>query len=145
LRYVVVETDFRAPGSSILISPDAIAGPDRSRQVSSWPLPRGNGRNDGTCEAAEDSDFRLRSVREVLGYAASASDAEIGKIDDFIVEEGDVDAGASWRIRYLVIDTADWLPGKKVLLAPVWIREINRAGQRVSVPFATETIAVRGL
>ena len=27
----------------------------------------------------------------------------------------------AWAIRYLVVDTRNWWPGKKVLIAPEWI------------------------
>ncbi len=36
-----------------------------------------------------------------------ATDGEIGHVDDFIVDDD------AWTIRYMVIDTGDWLPGKK--------------------------------
>jgi len=37
-----------------------------------------------------------------------ASDGEIGHLKDFLVEDAD------WSIRYLVVDTKNWWPGKKV-------------------------------
>lgn len=32
--------------------------------------------------------------------------------DDFIVDDH------AWTIHYMVIDTRNWLPGKKILVAP---------------------------
>jgi PRC-barrel domain len=37
-------------------------------------------------------------------------DGEIGHIEDFVVDD------ETWVIRYLVVDTKNWLPGKRVLI-----------------------------
>src|SRR3546814_2187240 len=59
-------------------------------------------------------DPNLRSAVEVEGYHVAASDGEIGHIDDFLVDDTD------WSLRFLVIDTRNWLTGRKVLVAPAW-------------------------
>ena len=64
-------------------------------------------------------DAHLRSVKEVTGYHIHASDGEIGHVEDFLVEDAD------WSIRYLVVDTKNWWPGKKVLISPHSAREID--------------------
>ena len=62
----------------------------------------------------------LRSCREVEGYAIQAKDGEIGHVADFFIELG------SWVIRYLLVDTRNWLlPGKTVLIATNWITKID--------------------
>ena len=61
----------------------------------------------------------LRSSRHLTGHVISAKDGEIGHVADFIVDDG------TWAVRYLVIDTHAWWPGKKVLIAPRWIESIN--------------------
>jgi sporulation protein YlmC with PRC-barrel domain len=66
-----------------------------------------------------EGDPNLRSATEVTGYNLAASDGEIGHVEDFIVETG------YWSIRYLVVDTRNWLPGKKVLMAPAWVAEVS--------------------
>jgi uncharacterized protein YrrD len=60
-------------------------------------------------------DPHLRSVREVTGYDLEADDGEIGHVEDFIVND------EGWTIRYMVVDTRSWLPGRKVLIALGWI------------------------
>ena len=57
-------------------------------------------------------DVHLRSVAAVTGYHIHASDGEIGHVEDFIIEDAD------WSVRYLVVDTKNWWPGKKVLISP---------------------------
>ncbi|MDT3778762.1 PRC-barrel domain-containing protein [Nitrospira sp. MA-1] len=74
-----------------------------------------------------DGNPHLRSANEVQGYYIGAQDGEIGHVDDFIVED------TSWEIRYLVIDTQNWLPGKKVLISPKWVNSIDWNKQTVQV------------
>ena len=69
----------------------------------------------------------LRSVREVTGYHILASDGEIGHVDDYLVDDD------SWRIRYLMIDTSNWLGGRTVLLAPEWASRVDWIDQKVHV------------
>jgi hypothetical protein len=74
-----------------------------------------------------DDDPHLRSSAAVTGYHVHASDGEIGHVEDFLVEEED------WRIHYLVIDTKNWWPAKKVLISPRSVREIDWADKLVNL------------
>jgi hypothetical protein len=56
-----------------------------------------------------------------------ASDGEIGHVEDFLVEEAD------WSIHYLVVDTKNWWPRKKVLISPHSIREIDWTDNLVNI------------
>jgi uncharacterized protein YrrD len=64
-------------------------------------------------------DPHLRSTRHVAGFSVVANDGEIGHVDDFVIDDG------SWAIRYLVVATHNWWPGKKVLISPQWIKSVN--------------------
>ncbi len=79
-------------------------------------------------------DPHLRSTREVIGYHIQATDGEIGHVEDFV---GDVQ---DWTLRYMVVDTRNWLPGRKVLVAPTWIERVNWAQEKVHVDLGRETI-----
>ncbi|MGE0172730.1 MAG: PRC-barrel domain-containing protein [Oligoflexales bacterium] len=50
--------------------------------------------------------------KDFLAYTVHATDGDIGKISDVLFDD------RSWSVRYIVLDTSKWLPGKKVLLAP---------------------------
>jgi uncharacterized protein YrrD len=65
------------------------------------------------------ADAHLRSSKVVLGYRIEASDDSIGHVADFLFEE------ETWAIRYLIVDTRNWLHGKHVLVSPQWIREVS--------------------
>lgn len=64
-------------------------------------------------------DPHLRSFHEVTGYRIHAADGEIGHLEDALVDE------AQWIVRYLVVDTRNWLPGRKVILLPAFIKNID--------------------
>jgi hypothetical protein len=70
---------------------------------------------------ALSGDIHLRSAREICGYHIRTTDASAGHIEDFIIDD------ETWEIRYLVIDTASWWKGSKVLIAPRWTRSISWA------------------
>jgi hypothetical protein len=79
-------------------------------------------------------DPHLRSTQEVSDYHVQAKDGEIGHIEDFIIDD------ETWAIRYLIIDTRNWWPGKKVLLSPKWIDRISWEEAKVFVNLERETI-----
>lgn len=82
----------------------------------------------------EEADTNLRSTDEVQGYYIQATDGEIGHVDQFLVDT------EFWVIRYLVIDTRNWLPGKKVLVSPDWIENIDWATSQVTIGMTREKI-----
>jgi len=79
-------------------------------------------------------DPNLHSVREVTGYHILATDGDIGHVDDLIVED------ESWVVRYLVVDTGNWLPGKKVLLVPSWVQQVDWLERMVYIDLKRESI-----
>ena len=79
-------------------------------------------------------DPHLRSTHTVSGYNVQAVDGEIGHVDDFIIDD------ETWAIRYLVIDTGNWWPGKKVLISPQWIDRVSWSEAKVFIYLSRETI-----
>jgi uncharacterized protein YrrD len=78
-------------------------------------------------------DPHLRSTHDVSGHDIQATDGEIGHVEDFIVDD------ETWAIRYLIVDTRNWWPGKKVLISPKWIERVswNELKVFVNLPRAT--------
>ena len=85
-------------------------------------------------ESKERQDPHLRSSREVTGYHIHATDGDIGHVEDFLVDD------ASWAIRYMVVDTTNWWPGKKVLVAPEWIERVDWDKSKVHLHLGREQI-----
>jgi hypothetical protein len=81
------------------------------------------------------NELSLRSGREVVGYRLDAVDGYAGRIRDFIVDD------ESWIIRYMVVDTGRWLPGRKVLVIPLWIESMTWAGRTAQVGLHRTVIA----
>jgi hypothetical protein len=79
-------------------------------------------------------DPHLRSTCSVSGHHIQALDGEIGHVEDFIIDD------ETWGIRYLVVDTRNWWPGKKVLVSPQWIERVSWGERKVFVNLGRETI-----
>lgn len=79
-------------------------------------------------------DPHLRSTHDVNGHHIQAANGEIGHVDDFIIDD------ETWAIRYLVIDTRNWWPGKKVLISPQWIERISWGESKVFINLSREAI-----
>lgn len=59
----------------------------------------------------------LNRISHLVGSSASATDHPIGHVEDAYFDS------ASWTVRYLVIDTDTWLPGRKVLISPYSVKQ----------------------
>jgi hypothetical protein len=81
------------------------------------------------------SDFHLRSMSEVTGYHLHASDGEIGHVDDFIADD------TTWAIRYLEVDTSNWIGGRSVLVPRAALRDVDWSNRLVGVALTRERIA----
>jgi len=46
-------------------------------------------------------------------------------------------------IRYLIVDTKDWLPGKRVLISPKWIERVSWSEKQVVVDLTRDAIRQR--
>lgn len=76
----------------------------------------------------------LQSTRNLIGYTIQAQDGEIGHVEDFIVDD------QAWVLRYMVVDTGNWLPGRKVLISTDWIDDITWRDSKVYVGLVQERI-----
>ena len=102
-------------GFTPYIVPDTVAETEPGRDEKAW-------------------DPHLRSTYEVSGYHIQAADGEIGHVEDFIIDD------ETWAIRYMVIDTRNWWPGRKVLIPPQWIERVSWSEAKVFVNLPLEAI-----
>jgi uncharacterized protein YrrD len=79
-------------------------------------------------------DPNLRSTDKVTGYHIKATDGRIGDVEDFIIDAD------TWKIKFLLVDTGNWFPGKKVIIAPQWIKEIKWEVSEVTVNATVEQV-----
>jgi hypothetical protein len=83
---------------------------------------------------ASEGDPHLRSTKEVTGYAIEAKDGTIGHVDDLFV------GAPGWAIRYAVVDTRNWLPGRKVLIGQQWLCGVDWAKAVACVDLTREQV-----
>src|SRR5436305_8837999 len=76
----------------------------------------------------------MNNASLLIGKAIDALDGKIGSVDDLYFDE------QTWSIRYLVVDTGKWLPGRRVLLAPEAIVKPWHHQPSIGVKLTTEKI-----
>jgi sporulation protein YlmC with PRC-barrel domain len=100
-----------------------------------WGFPHEPGAHAQSGEPGKKhADPDLRSIHDVSGHHVEASDGEIGHVEDFLIDD------ETWAIRYLIVDTKDWLPGKRVLISPKWIERVSWSEKQVVVDLTREAI-----
>ncbi len=81
-----------------------------------------------------DENPHLRSTSEVTGYDINATDGDIGKVEDFIVDD------TNWKIHFLVVKTGNWFSEKQVLISPQWIKEVKWEEQNVTINHSKDKV-----
>jgi hypothetical protein len=81
-----------------------------------------------------DGGDRLHSVVELKGYTVHALDGDIGHVENVLADD------SNWEIRYLIIATRNWWPGKIVQLAPYAVKGIDWFGQRINMNVSREQV-----
>jgi len=79
-------------------------------------------------------DPHLRSTHEVTGYHIHGVDGDLGHVEDFIIDD------ENWTIRYLIVNTGNWWPGKQVVISPHWIDHISWVESKIFLKLSRATI-----
>ncbi len=87
-----------------------------------------------TPRTEEIQEARLESFDQVKGFGIRARDGEIGHLWDFVIDD------SSWKVLYMVVDTGNWLPGRKVLVSLNWVEKFDWEDQAIQVDLSKETI-----
>ncbi|HTL48967.1 MAG TPA: PRC-barrel domain-containing protein [Verrucomicrobiae bacterium] len=77
----------------------------------------------------------IRDLKGLLGSRVFAVDGEVGKVEDFYFD------AEKWTLRYFVVQTGDWLLGRRVLVSAAAFSKPRPRTGIVSVNFTKETIA----
>jgi len=129
VRYLLVDTGSWFDGKRVLLSPSAVLG-DWGRTGVHVNLSRDDVRNSPALddEAMPDvADERLDSVKTTSGYHICARNGEIGHVDDFLIGQD------SWRIRYLLVDTSNWIGGRSVIVSSDAIERVDKEDNQIYV------------
>jgi sporulation protein YlmC with PRC-barrel domain len=98
------------------------------------PAPQVEREQAQTGGGAHGADPHLRSLREVTGYSILAQDGEVGHVEDFVIDD------EAWAVRYIVVDTRNWLPGRRVILAPHWFEAFDWQSSKAIVELSRQTV-----
>lgn len=169
VRWLVIDTGTWLPGRKVLVAPGQVDASEAGRQIlrlgltraevrasppleSDAPVSRhyeerlvshfgwtdywaGDGRPPLPAdEPGQHGDPHLRSTAEMTGYHIRARDGAIGHVDDFLIDPD------GWTVRYLVVDTGDWWPGRQVLVVPAALIGVNWADRAADVDLTREQI-----
>ncbi len=69
----------------------------------------------------------LRSINELKGYEIVAVDGEIGNVEQFYFDD------ERWALRYIVVNTGNWLSGRQVLVSPYSVTEVDRDDRKLYI------------
>jgi hypothetical protein len=78
-------------------------------------------------------DEHLCGTKDITGYHLQASDGEIGHVDDVLID-------GNWQIRYLVVDTSNWIGGKSVVISPTALHGIDWSRSKMQVDLTRDAI-----
>lgn len=76
----------------------------------------------------------LRSLKDLEHYMVSATDGEIGKVVNFLLDD------ERWIVRYLVVETGGFLDGRRVLISPISFRKAEWSTHRFHLALTRDKI-----
>jgi hypothetical protein len=76
----------------------------------------------------------LRSVKDMTSYNIAATDGELGSVKDVYFDD------ERWVVRYVVVDTGKWLPGRLVLISPVSVKRPDWVSRLLSVSLTQQQV-----
>lgn len=68
------------------------------------------------------------------GFTLVATDGELGAVRDFYFDD------EKWTIRYVVAETGTWLAGRRVLISPIAVRQVDWLGQRLTLGLTRQQV-----
>ena len=76
----------------------------------------------------------IRSAKDMQKFEVVATDGQIGSVNDFYFDD------ERWAIRYAVVETGRWLPGRRVLLSPLSISRTEWNDQRLLLSISRDRV-----
>ena len=75
----------------------------------------------------------LHKTSYMRGFHIQATDGGIGHVDEFLVDE-------SWNVRYLVVDTSNWIGGKSVLVPSSAVEKVDSPHKKIFIKLTREQV-----
>lgn len=102
--------------------------------IAPMPLPSSERSPGAEAVLETKGDHHLRSTHATTGYDIAALDGPIGHVEDFLIDS------LNWRILYVVIDTTNWWPGKKVAVPVASIARVSWSKSEVAIELTRDAI-----
>jgi sporulation protein YlmC with PRC-barrel domain len=80
------------------------------------------------------TDPHLRSVRAITGYFVHALDGDVGRVEDFLVDDD------TWAVRHLLVSGRNWSAIHRVLVPVGWIARVIFGARAIQVNRPAEAI-----
>lgn len=68
------------------------------------------------------------------GYKLDSLDGEIGQVDEFYFDD------QHWVMRYLVVNTGNWLNGRLVLISPYALKSVDSKARHIGIDLSKQQI-----
>jgi sporulation protein YlmC with PRC-barrel domain len=131
VKYLAVKTASGAPNDVVLVPPSAVRAPWNTAAV---PVTLTRDEVSRISPDVPPSDRHLMSSSDLNGFHIQATDGEIGHVDDVLVDEDD------WNIRYVVLDTSNWIGGRSVVVSPRVLKGVDQPDRIVHLDVAREDV-----
>jgi sporulation protein YlmC with PRC-barrel domain len=131
VKYLAVKTASAAPHDVVLLAPSAVRTPWNTAAV---PVALTRDEVSRCSPEVLPTDRHLMSSSELNGLHIEATDGEIGHVDDVLVDE------ENWNIRYVVLDTSNWIGGRSVVISPRVLKEVDLPDRIVRVEVARDEV-----
>ena len=76
----------------------------------------------------------VRSVKDLKRCEIVATDGSVGAVEDFYFDD------ERWAVRYIVVDTGKWLPGRRVLISPYSVIRTEWGEQRALLSISRQQV-----
>ena len=76
----------------------------------------------------------MLSMSQLKNFTLAAADGEIGRVRDLYIDD------ETWTVRYLVLDTGNWLPGRRVLVSPLSFAGTDADRQAIRVDLTRQRV-----
>ena len=76
----------------------------------------------------------LNKIQTLRGYTLDSLDGEIGKVKEFYFDD------QRWTIRYLIVETGNWLIDSQVLISPYALVAVNNEERHIAINLTKKQI-----
>lgn len=82
-----------------------------------------------------DEQSSMMKAKELLGWMIRSEEGEVGKVTDLLFDTED------WVVRYVVVDTWEWLPDRVVIIPAAVLKRGEAASRCFDLPVTKKAVA----